>query len=81
MNDLGLLQRRIRVARGLEPGDLLLRGGQIVAEGETHSLKHLQEDVREVRQGFECGIAMKGFAEFAVGDRIEAYIREKVQVA
>ncbi len=30
MNDLELLQRRIRVARGLEPGDLLLRGGQIV---------------------------------------------------
>lgn len=30
MNDLKLLQRRIRVARGLEPGDLLLRGGQIV---------------------------------------------------
>lgn len=59
----------------------LLRGGQILAEGDTHSLKHLQEDVREVRQGFECGLAMKGFSDYAVGDKIEAYIREKVLLA
>ena len=59
----------------------LLRGGQILAEGDTHSLKHLQDDVREVRQGFECGLAMKGFSDYAVGDKIEAYIREKVLVA
>jgi translation initiation factor IF-2 len=59
----------------------LLRAGQILAEGDTHSLKHLQEDVREVRQGFECGLAMKGFSDYAVGDKIEAYIREKVLLA
>lgn len=55
----------------------VLRAGQIIAEGEPHSLKHLQEDVREVRQGFECGLAIKNFADYMVGDRIEAYIREK----
>jgi translation initiation factor IF-2 len=59
----------------------VLRDGQIIVEGETHSLKHLQEDVREVRQGFECGLAVKGFTEYAVGDRIEAYIREMVPAA
>jgi translation initiation factor IF-2 len=59
----------------------VLRAGQIIAEGEPQSLKHLQEDVREVRQGFECGLAIKNFTDYAVGDRIEAYIREKVQVA
>jgi translation initiation factor IF-2 len=59
----------------------VLRSGQIVAEGETQSLKHLQEDVREVRQGFECGLAIRNFADYAVGDRIEAYIREKTQAA
>ena len=59
----------------------VLRGGQIIAEGEPQSLKHLQEDVREVRQGFECGLAIKNFSDYAVGDRIEAYIREKAQVA
>ena len=66
----GELRRNARVR--------VFRDGQIVAEGETQSLKHLQEDVREVRQGFECGLSMKSFSEFAVGDRIEAYIREKV---
>ncbi len=59
----------------------VLRGGQIIAEGEPQSLKHLQEDVREVRQGFECGLAIKNFSDYAVGDRIEAYIREKAQAA
>ena len=57
----------------------VVRAGQIVAEGETQSLKHLQEDVREVRQGFECGLAIRNFADYAVGDRIEAYIRETIQ--
>jgi translation initiation factor IF-2 len=52
----------------------------MVAEGETQSLKHLTEDVRDVRQGFECGLAMRNFSDFAVGDRIEAFIREKVLV-
>jgi len=58
----------------------VLRAGQIVAEGETHSLKHLTEDVREVRQGFECGLGIRNFSEFAVGDHIEAYVRELVAV-
>jgi len=56
----------------------VLREGQIVAEGEPQSLKHLQEDVREVRSGFECGLAIKNFSDFEVGDRIEAYVREFV---
>jgi translation initiation factor IF-2 len=58
----------------------VIRAGQMVAEGETQSLKHLTEDVRDVRQGFECGLAMRNFSDFAVGDRIEAFIREKVLV-
>jgi translation initiation factor IF-2 len=57
----------------------VIRAGTIIHESEVNSLKHLQEDVREIRQGFECGIGIKGFSEFAVGDRIESYIIEKVQ--
>lgn len=56
------------------------RGKEVVAEGTISSLKHLQEDVREVRSGFECGIAVKGFDAFEVGDIIECYIVEKVAV-
>ena len=37
-----------------------------------------QEDVREVRTGFECGIGIEGFRDFQEGDVIEAYKREKV---
>ncbi|MBN2146096.1 MAG: translation initiation factor IF-2 [Anaerolineales bacterium] len=55
------------------------RGKDMLHEGEFASLKHLQEDVREVRQGFECGIAVKGMSEYVVGDIIECYIMEKVQ--
>lgn len=69
----GELRRNARVR--------ILRGGQIIAEGEPQSLKHLQDDVREVRQGFECGLAIKNFSDYMVGDRIEAYIREKAQAA
>ena len=56
----------------------VLRAGQVVAEGEPQSLRHLQEDVREVRQGFECGLALKNFSEYLVGDRIEAFVRERM---
>ena len=58
----------------------VIRAGTIIHESEISSLKHLQEDVREIRQGFECGIGIKGFADFMVGDRIESYVIERVQI-
>jgi len=57
------------------------RNGEVVAEGEISSLKHLQEDVKELRQGFECGIAIKNFSDFVEGDRIECVLVEKVAAA
>ncbi len=59
----------------------VLRRGQPVHEGSVGSLKHLQEDVREVRSGSECGISLKGFDAFEVGDSIECYTLEKVIIA
>jgi translation initiation factor IF-2 len=59
----------------------VLRKGQSLHEGHISSLKHLQDDVREVRQGFECGIALKGFDNFEIGDILECYTVEKVPVA
>jgi translation initiation factor IF-2 len=58
----------------------VLRNNQVVAEGEVGSLKHLQEDVHEVRQGFECGISLKGFSDYQIGDILEGYILEKVLI-
>lgn len=59
----------------------VIRNGEVVHEGPIASLRHLQEDVREVRAGFECGIGLKGFDDIQVGDRLECYILEKVAVA
>jgi translation initiation factor IF-2 len=58
----------------------VLRNKEVIADGEIGSLKHLQEDAREVRQGFECGVSLKGFNDYAVGDVVECYIREKVLI-
>ncbi|HVU10758.1 MAG TPA: translation initiation factor IF-2 [Phototrophicaceae bacterium] len=55
------------------------RAGQVVAENVTiGSLKRLQEDVREVRAGFECGIGLSNFNDFQEGDLIECYVSERV---
>jgi len=59
----------------------VIRNGEVVHEGPIASLKHLQEDVREVRAGFECGIGLKGFDDVQIGDRLECYVLEKVAVA
>ncbi|HEY3345149.1 MAG TPA: translation initiation factor IF-2 [Anaerolineaceae bacterium] len=56
----------------------VIRGNKTLHEGEMSSLKREKEDVREVRQGFECGIALKGFDEFEKGDQVECYVRERV---
>lgn len=57
------------------------RNGEIIAIGEVSTIKHLQEDVRELRQGFECGIAIKNFTDFLEGDRIECVLVEMVAAA
>ena len=58
----------------------VVRAGEPIFEGEVASLKHHQDDVREIRQGFECGISLKGFDDFEEGDLLESYVLEKVQV-
>ncbi len=56
----------------------LLRNGKPIYDGEIASLKHHQEDVREMRQGFECGINLKNVDKYKIGDIIECYvIKEK----
>jgi translation initiation factor IF-2 len=59
----------------------VIRNGEIVAIGEISSIKHLQEDVRELRQGFECGIAIRNFTDYMEGDKIECVLVEKVPAA
>jgi translation initiation factor IF-2 len=56
----------------------VVREEEVIFEGDIASLKRHQDDVREVRQGFECGIGLKGFNSFTEGDTLECYIIEKV---
>jgi len=55
----------------------VLRGGKQLFAGQLESLKRFQEDVSEVKAGFECGIAIAGFSDFAVGDQVEFYRKER----
>jgi len=55
----------------------IFRGRDIIFEGEISSLKHEKEDVREMRQGFECGIGLRNFNDIQVADFIECYVKEK----
>jgi len=54
------------------------RGDKILHENEVSSLKHEKDDVRDVRQGFECGIGVRNFDSFEVGDQLECFVMEKV---
>ncbi len=57
----------------------LIRGGVVIHTGELDSLKRFKEDVREVKQGFECGLSLKNFNDVQVGDQLEVF--EVVEVA
>jgi translation initiation factor IF-2 len=54
------------------------RGDSVLREDRLTSLKRFQEDVSEVKTGFECGLNLGNFNDFEVGDIIEAYKKERV---
>jgi translation initiation factor IF-2 len=51
----------------------LLRDNVVVHTGEIDSLKRLKDDVREVKEGFECGIKLKNYNDIKVGDQLEFF--------
>ncbi len=55
----------------------VLRGETEIYHGRVSSLKRFQEDVREVRTGFECGVGLDGFDDFEESDTIEFYVKEQ----
>ena len=56
----------------------VLRGGNEIFDGRLDSLKRFQEDASEIRAGFECGVSLAGFDEFAEGDVLEFYREQQV---
>ena len=57
----------------------VLRGGQMIYSGAISSLKHFKDDVREVNVGFEGGLVLEGFNDYAEGDVLEAHRSERVR--
>ena len=51
----------------------LLRDNAVIYTGELDSLKRMKDDVREVKEGFECGIKLKNYNDIAVGDQLEFF--------
>jgi len=55
----------------------LYRGTDLVYEGDMGSLRHEKDDVKEVKQGYECGVGFKSFSDIQVGDQLICYILEQ----
>jgi len=57
----------------------VVRDGVSVYEGVISSLKRFKDDVKEVREGLECGISVENFNDVKVGDAIESYRLEEIR--
>jgi translation initiation factor IF-2 len=61
----GLVRRGARVR--------LLRDNTVIWTGELDSLKRFKDDVREVKEGFECGLSLRGYDDIKEGDQLEVF--------
>ncbi|MDR2435938.1 MAG: translation initiation factor IF-2 [Puniceicoccales bacterium] len=57
----------------------IIRQKTVIFQGKFASIRHLKEDVSEMRAGFECGIRVAGFDQFEIGDIIECFEIKKIQ--
>ena len=55
----------------------VVRDGIVIAEDKIDSLRRFKDDVKEVAQGYECGIGLEKFSDIKTGDVFEAYIMEE----
>jgi translation initiation factor IF-2 len=51
----------------------IVRDGTIIFEGKIHSLRRFKEDVKAVKQGYECGVGIEGYQDLKEGDFIEGF--------
>lgn len=57
----------------------LVRDGIVIHEGKISSLKRFKDDVKEVNQGYECGIGLENYNDIKIGDEIEAFKMEEIE--
>jgi translation initiation factor IF-2 len=58
----------------------LIRDSVVVYQGRILSIRRFKEDVKEVQQGYECGLSLENFQDIKQGDVIEPYILEEIKV-
>ena len=61
-----------------DSGVRVIRDGIVIYKGKLASLKRFKDDVKQVKQGYECGLMIEKYNDIKVGDRIEAYVMEEV---
>ena len=57
----------------------IVRDGTVIFEGVLESLRRFKDDVKSVKQGYECGIGIHGYQDVKVGDTIEGYQVKEVE--
>ncbi|KRL04279.1 translation initiation factor IF-2 [Liquorilactobacillus oeni] len=61
-----------------DSGVRVVRDGIVVYEGKLASLKRFKDDVKQVKQGLECGLMIEKYNDIKIGDQIEAYIMQEI---
>ena len=56
----------------------LIRDGRVIHDGILDTLRRFKDDVREVSQGYECGMLFRNYNDIKEGDKVEAYVMEEI---
>ena len=72
----GLQVREGKIVRGCFLR--ITRDGVILHEGKTNTLRRFKEDVKEVKEGFECGLTIEKWQDIVVGDIFEFYQKKEI---
>ncbi len=72
----GSFVKKGKIARSAQAA--VVRNGEVIHEGKIAAVKRFKDDVREVAEGFECGISLVGFEDIKEGDLIDAFEIEQV---
>jgi len=62
-----------------DSGIRLIRDGVVIFEGEVDVLKRFKDDVKEVSQGYECGITIKKYNDIREGDVMESFVMQEIE--
>ncbi|UYO36977.1 translation initiation factor IF-2 [Bacillus zhangzhouensis] len=62
-----------------DSGIRLIRDGVVIFEGEVDVLKRFKDDVKEVSQGYECGITIKKYNDIREGDIMESFVMQEIE--